>query len=129
MNCNACPTSFQCAVNNTKMHVLSFSSQLKMLSCFVLRKYSVNSPSAGKPNGEDKSVGMSRRNSGVLVMKCFGHCIMRYFDVRTICSTKSYYILMLTMRSLVTVDVGLMVCLYKCRAVVTMFSLIMFNYF
>jgi len=33
------------------------------------------------------------------------------------------------MRSLVTVDVGLMVCFYKCRVVVTMFSLVMFNYF
>jgi len=30
------------------------------------------------------------------------------------------------MRSLVTIDVGLMVCFYKCCVVVTMFSLVMF---
>jgi len=32
------------------------------------------------------------------------------------------------MRSLLTVDVGLMVYFYKCRAAEMMFSLIMFNY-
>ena len=59
-----------------------------MFSCLVLGKCSANRPSEGRPAGEDKWAGMSKRNSGVFVLKYFEHCIVRYFDVRTIYSAK-----------------------------------------
>jgi len=55
-----------------------------MFSSFALEKCSVNHPLPGRPTGEDKQVGKSERNSGVLVVKYFDHCILRYFDIGTI---------------------------------------------
>jgi len=54
---------------------------------------------------------------------------VRYFDIRTIYFAKSCYILVQTLRLLVTVCVGLMVCFYKYHVVRTMFSLVVCNYF
>ena len=53
----------------------------------------MNRPQAGRLAGGDKWVRKSKRNSGVLVLKYFMHCIGKDFDVRTVYSAKSYYIL------------------------------------
>ena len=72
---------FQCAVNNTEMHALNFDSQFEVFSYFVLRKCSVNRPPIGKPIGEDKWTRMSKRNSGVLVLKYFENCIVNMLEL------------------------------------------------
>ena len=33
----------------------------------------------------------NKRNSSVLVLRCFKHCIMKHFDVKAIYSTKILY--------------------------------------
>ena len=70
MNCNAGPTSFfPWTFNNIGMHVLSFGSKFKMLSCFVLGKCSVNRPQAGRTAKDDKWAGKPIWNDGVLLLR------------------------------------------------------------
>ena len=49
MNCKeGAQPIYAVIINNTGMHILSFSSQFEMFSCFVLGKRSVNRPYASK---------------------------------------------------------------------------------
>jgi len=59
-----------------------------MFSCFVLGKCLVNRPQAGRPNQGDKSARKFEWNGGVLMLKCFQHCIVKYFDVGPVYSTR-----------------------------------------